>query len=52
MVKYSKLNKVKVLCAISKNESIERGKPCPRCGSTNTDKQNSIWYCYDCQKEF
>jgi len=31
--------------------SSDKGKQCPRCGSTNTDRQNGIWYCYDCQKE-
>ena len=30
----------------------ERGKPCPRCGRTNTDCENGIWYCRDCEKEF
>jgi ribosomal protein L37AE/L43A len=30
----------------------DKGRPCPRCNSTNTDKQGNIWYCYDCQKEF
>ena len=30
----------------------DKGKPCPRCGNTNTDKQGGIWYCYDCEKEF
>jgi ribosomal protein L37AE/L43A len=30
----------------------EKGKPCPRCGSTNTDKINNIWYCYECQHEW
>jgi ribosomal protein L37AE/L43A len=28
------------------------GKQCPRCGSTNTDEENGIWYCYECEKEF
>ena len=26
--------------------------PNPRCGSTNTDKRNGIWHCYDCGKEW
>jgi len=30
----------------------DKGKTCPRCGGTNTDCENSIWYCYDCQKDF
>lgn len=30
----------------------DKGMPCPKCGSTNTDKQNGIWHCYDCQKEW
>ena len=35
-----------------KRAATETGKNCPRCGSTNTDKQGNIWYCYDCEKEF
>ena len=27
-------------------------KPCPRCKSTNTDLENGIYYCYDCEYEF
>ena len=30
----------------------DKGAKCPRCGGTNTDKENGIWYCYDCKKEF
>jgi len=30
----------------------EKGKPCPRCGRTNTDCEGGIWYCHDCEKEF
>ena len=30
----------------------ETGKPCPKCGGTNTDCENGIWYCYDCEREF
>jgi len=38
---------------ISKNgTSVDKGKPCPKCGSTNTDKQNDIWVCWDCHHEF
>jgi len=29
-----------------------RGAKCPKCGSTNTDKENGIWYCHDCGKEW
>jgi len=29
-----------------------KGKPCPRCGSTNTDQENGIWYCHDCKHEW
>ena len=25
---------------------------CPKCGSSNADKENGIGYCYDCEKEF
>jgi len=25
---------------------------CPKCGSTNIDCKNGIWYCYECQKEW
>ena len=28
------------------------GKPCPRCGRANTDCENGIWFCRDCEKEF
>jgi len=34
------------------NSTVESGKQCPRCGSTNTNCQNGIWYCFDCRKEF
>lgn len=27
-------------------------KACPRCGSTNTDLENGIYYCYNCENEF
>jgi len=30
----------------------ETGLKCPKCGSTNTDKQGGIWHCYDCGKEW
>jgi len=36
-----------IACAVS-----ERGAKCPKCGSTNTDKENGIWHCYDCEKEW
>jgi ribosomal protein L37AE/L43A len=29
-----------------------RGKKCPKCGGTNTDCENNIWYCHDCQHEW
>jgi len=29
----------------------EFGK-CSNCGSYNTDRENNIWYCYQCQKGF
>ena len=32
--------------------ATERGKPCPKCGSINTDCQNGIWHCYECGKEW
>ena len=32
--------------------SDEKGKPCPKCGSTNTDKQNNIWVCWNCHYEW
>ncbi len=32
--------------------SQKGGKKCPRCGSTNTDCERNIWYCYDCEYEF
>ena len=37
---------------IMRHDAEEKGRECPRCKSTNTDKQNNIWYCYDCEKEF
>jgi ribosomal protein L37AE/L43A len=30
----------------------DKGAKCPRCGGTNTNRENGIWYCYDCQKEW
>ena len=29
----------------------EKAVPCPRCGSTNGDIENGIFYCYDCEYE-
>jgi ribosomal protein L37AE/L43A len=29
-----------------------KGAVCPKCGSTNTDKQNGIWRCYECDHEW
>jgi len=29
-----------------------RGAKCPKCGSTNTDKENGIWVCHECGKEW
>ena len=39
---------LKILMLVAK----ESGLKCPKCGSTNTDKQGGIWYCYDCGKEW
>ena len=25
---------------------------CPKCGRYNTNKENNIWYCYECNHEF
>jgi len=53
MTQNSNLSRVMEKDTVSKNGTcMEKGKTCPRCGSTNTDCQNGIWYCYDCQKEF
>lgn len=30
----------------------EKGAKCPKCGSTNTDKEGGIWYCHECEKEW
>ena len=49
MERQSNLNKTKTSL---EGGTVERDKQCPRCGSTNTDKQNGIWFCYDCEKEF
>ena len=30
----------------------DTGKKCPRCGSTDTNKENGIWYCTRCDYEW
>lgn len=35
-----------------KPKRFSKGKKCPKCGSTNTDCENNINYCYDCDYEF
>jgi ribosomal protein L37AE/L43A len=38
----------------SNDRMMATGKRCPnpKCGGTNTDCENGIWYCHDCGKEF
>ena len=44
---------MRFLMKVGQNEtSSNSGAKCPKCGSTNTDKQNNIWRCYDCDKEW
>jgi ribosomal protein S27AE len=48
-----KTSRVMEATTISKNvASDEKGKQCPRCGSTNTNKENNIWFCCECHYEW
>ena len=47
-----KLSKTMKLVPIRVSVITDKGATCPRCGGTNTDKENDIWYCHYCQKEF
>jgi ribosomal protein L37AE/L43A len=29
-----------------------KGERCPKCRSTNTDRQGGIWHCYECGHEW
>jgi ribosomal protein L37AE/L43A len=43
----SKLLKFLVGAAIEAHGAV-----CPKCGSTDTDKENGIWYCHRCDHEW
>jgi ribosomal protein L37AE/L43A len=43
---------LKVLRFVVSSVIEATGKACPKCGSTNANKENGIWHCFDCGKEF